>query len=84
MISREFFYLEGRTWLVRIRPTVRRGEAETHVTLEFVTDDETRVVSCLRNEWETPAPDFAGLLARSVAAGASRHIITPADGSPHA
>lgn len=74
MISREFFHVEGRIWLVRIRTAVRKDEAETHVTLELVSDAETRVVSCLRSEWETPDPDYAGLLARSVAAGASHSI----------
>lgn len=74
MREREFFHLEGRTWFVRVRRIVRRDEASTHLTLELVADDETRIVSCRREEWETPEPDFAALLARSVAAGASRHI----------
>ena len=74
MTSREFFFHQGQTWFVRTRESVRRGEAETHVTLELVSDHETRVVSCLREEWEVRNPDFAGLLARSVASGASHHI----------
>jgi hypothetical protein len=74
MTDREFFHLDGRTWFVRVRPTVRSGETETHVTLELVSDTETRVVSCPRAEWSTSAPDFAMLLARSVAAGASRAV----------
>jgi hypothetical protein len=74
MTGREFFYLDGRTWFVRVRPAVRRDESTTHVTLELTSDDETRVVSCPREEWEVLAPDFAALLARSVAAGASRHV----------
>ena len=68
----EFFRLDGRTWLVRVRPTARRDEVETHITLELVSDVETRIVSCRREEWATREPDLAGLLARSVAAGASR------------
>jgi hypothetical protein len=79
MIEREFFHLDGRTWLVRVRPSVRRGEAGTHLTLELVSDVETRVVSCRREEWDTAEPDFAGLLARSVAAGASRHVMQPGE-----
>jgi hypothetical protein len=43
--------------------------------LEFMADDETRVVTCRRVEWEVPAPDFAGLLARSVVGGASRGVL---------
>ena len=74
MREREFFHLEGRTWLVRVRPSVRKGETDTHLTLELVADHETRVVSCQREEWETNEPDFADLVSRSVAAGASRHI----------
>jgi hypothetical protein len=76
-MSREFFHWEGRTWFVRLRPTVRKDETATHVTLELVTDNETRVVSCRRDEWDVAEPDFAGLLARSVAAGASRGIAHP-------
>ena len=45
------------------------------MVLEFMADDETRVVSCHRLEWEVPAPDFAGLLARSVVGGASRGVL---------
>ena len=72
MREREFFHLDGRTWLVRVRPTDRRDEEETHLTLEFVAAHEIRVVSCRREEWETNEPDFAELISRSVAAGASR------------
>ncbi len=82
MAEREFFHFEGRTWLVRVRHTVRRDETETHVTLELIADHETRVVSCRRDEWEVAAPDFATLLGRSVAAGASRHVTQPPDAGP--
>jgi hypothetical protein len=74
MLEREFFHLEGRTWFVRVRPAVRKDETATHLTLELVADQETRVVSVRREEWDTAEPDFAALLSRSVAAGASRHI----------
>jgi hypothetical protein len=77
MTTREFFHIDGKTWLVRSRPAVRKDEAATHVTLELVSDEEVRVVSCLREEWEVPHPDYAGLLARSLAAGASRGIARP-------
>lgn len=80
MTSREFFFHHGKTWFVRTRESVRRGEADTHVTLELVSDHETRVVSCPREEWEVRNPDFAGLLARSVASGASHHIGPPLSG----
>jgi hypothetical protein len=33
-----------------------------------------RVVSCLRSEWESEAPDLAGLLARAVPVGGSRGV----------
>ena len=72
MREREFFHLEGRTWFVRVRPDVRKDEASTHLTLELVADHEIRVVSCRREEWDTSEPDFAALVSRSVAAGASR------------
>jgi hypothetical protein len=73
MAERRFVALNGRVWAVDIRPQVRRNEVGSHVTLEFATDNEIRVVSCPREEWEVPEPDFAALLARSVASGASRH-----------
>ena len=79
MTDREFFHLDGRTWFVRVRGTVRSGETDTHVTLELISDRETRVVSCRRDEWATDAPDFAALMARSVAAGASRQVSHPAE-----
>jgi hypothetical protein len=81
MTSREFFFHQGQTWFVRARESVRRGEAETHVTLELVSDHETRVVSCRREEWEVRNPDFVGLLARSVASGASHNIGPPLSGT---
>jgi hypothetical protein len=81
MTTREFFHVDGRTWLVRFRP-VRKGETGTHVTLELVSDKETRIVSCRREEWEVASPDYAGLLARSVAAGASRSIARPPEPTP--
>jgi hypothetical protein len=80
MTSREFFQYQGQTWLVRAREAVRKDEALTHVTLELVSDTETRVVSCRREEWEVRDPDFASLLAQSVAAGASHSIIPPMSG----
>ena len=80
MTSREFFFHQGQTWFVRIRESVRGGETETHVTLELVSDSETRVVSCRREEWEVRNPDFAGLLSRSVASGASHHVGPPLSG----
>ena len=80
MTTREFFHIDGKTWLVRSRP-VRKDEAGTHVTLELVSDEETRIVSCRREEWEAPDPDYASLLARSVASGASRGIARPPERS---
>jgi hypothetical protein len=74
MLHREYLDSEGRRWRIRARPDVRREEAATNVALEFVAGREVRVVSCLRSEWEIPDPDLAGLLARSVVAGASRNI----------
>jgi hypothetical protein len=74
MIERAFIGPDRRCWFVRPRLSARRDEGVTHVVLELMTDGEIRVVSCLREEWELPAPDFASLLARSVAGGASRAI----------
>jgi hypothetical protein len=82
-MARQFVALNGRIWLIRPRPEVRKNEVGSHVTLELVTDNETRVVSCRRDEWETPEPDLADLLARSVTSGASHGIASrarPADG----
>ncbi|HEX6107653.1 MAG TPA: hypothetical protein VFZ26_18860 [Gemmatimonadales bacterium] len=75
MIERAFIGPDRRFWLVRPRSTARKHEESTHVVLELMTDDETRVVTCPREEWEVPAPDFAALLARSVAGGASRGVL---------
>jgi hypothetical protein len=79
MTTREFFHIDGKIWLVRSRPEVRKDEVSTHVTLELVSDEGTRVVSCLRSEWETPYPDYVALMARSVAAGASHGVARPAE-----
>lgn len=73
MSERRFVAINGRAWAICVRPQVRRNEVGSHVTLEFTSDLEIRVVSCRLEEWEIEEPDFAGLLARSVASGASRH-----------
>jgi hypothetical protein len=65
---------DGRTWVFHPRPEVRHEEADTHVTLLVESLGWVRVVSCLRAEWESPAPDLAGLLARAVPVGASRGV----------
>jgi hypothetical protein len=78
-MAREFIALNGRIWLIRPRPEVRKDEVASHVTLELVSDSETRVVSCRREEWEVGDPDLAALLARSVVSGASRSIVSIRD-----
>lgn len=82
MIERAFIGPDRRFWLVRPRAGARQGERTTHIVLEFLADDETRVVSCPREEWEVPAPDFAGLLARSVPGGASRGVLRMKEAPP--
>jgi hypothetical protein len=42
----------------------------------------TRVVTCRRVDCKFPAPDFAGLLARSVVAGASRGVLRMEEPAP--
>ncbi len=74
-MERKFAGPNGRTWTVRARPYVRKDEMGSSITLEFVTETETRVVSCRREEWSSMEPDIAGLFARSVASGASRNIL---------
>jgi hypothetical protein len=66
----------GRRWTVSPRPYVRKDESG-HVTLELVSDAETRVVSCPREMWESADVDFATLLLRSVPSGAGRNIMSP-------
>lgn len=83
MLERKFVGVDGRTWIVRARPYVRRDEIDSHVTLELATDRETRVISCRREEWDVAEPNLAALLARSVASGASRHIGLPGAASGH-
>lgn len=73
MTERSITGPDGRTWTFRLRPDVRKDEASTHVTVLLESGAEYRVVSCLRSEWESEAPDLAGLLARAVPGGASRH-----------
>jgi hypothetical protein len=68
---------DGRRWTFRLRPDARKEEAETHVTLVLETFGEVRVVTCPRREWESQAPDLAGLLARSLPGGASRGLGVP-------
>lgn len=74
MTERKFTAEDGRIWVVRVRPEVRRNEIATHVTLELSTHNESRVVSCRAVEWYVTDPDFAALLAHSVASGASRSM----------
>jgi hypothetical protein len=74
MAERKFTAGDGRTWVVRVRPEVRRNEVGNHVTLELTAHNEARVVSCRSAEWYMAEPDFPALLARSVAAGASRSM----------
>lgn len=81
-MERAFIAPDRRLWLVRPRSAVRRHERATHITLELLADDETRVVTCRRDEWEVPAPDFNGLLARSLPGGASRNVARPDEASP--
>jgi hypothetical protein len=81
--ERKFVALDGRIWVVSTRPYVRKDEIDSHVTLEFATNRETRVVSCRRDEWEVAEPDLAALLARSVASGASRQVGSPGPSGHH-
>ncbi len=74
--------VDRRIWLVRPRPASRRGEVGTHITLELMTDGETRVVTCLCEEWDIPTPDFSALLARSLPGGASRGIPRSVESPP--
>ena len=46
MRERMFIAADRRVWFVRPRHEVRRHEADTHVTLEMMSDRESRVVSC--------------------------------------
>ena len=63
---------DGRTWTFRPRPEVRKSELGTHVVVLIESLGETRIVSCFREEWDRAAPDWEGLLARSVPVGGSR------------
>jgi hypothetical protein len=72
--DRSYTAPDGRTWVFRPRLEVRHEEAATHVTLLVESLGWVRVVSCLREEWEGPALDLAGLLARAVPVGASRGV----------
>lgn len=74
MTERSYTAPDGRTWIFRRRPEVRHEEAATHVTLLVESLGSVRVVSCLRSEWESPAPDLAGLLERALPVGASRGV----------
>jgi hypothetical protein len=71
---------DGRTWTFRPRSEVRKDETDTHVVLLAESLGETRIVSCLRVEWETATTDLAGLLARSVPEGGSRGVGPSAPG----
>jgi hypothetical protein len=68
---------DGRRWMFRLRPEVRKEEAKTHVTLLLETFGEVRIVTCPRIEWESDALDLAALLARSLPGGASRGLGPP-------
>jgi hypothetical protein len=72
--ERSWVSSDGRTWTFRPRPEVRKDETDTHVVLLVESLGETRIVSCLRAEWESLVPDLGGLLARSVPEGGSRRV----------
>ena len=74
MAERSWVSADGRRWDFRRRPEARKDETETHVILLLESLGETRIVSCLRAEWESAEPDWAGLLARSLPEGGSRGI----------
>jgi hypothetical protein len=74
VVERSWVSSDGRAWRFRPRPEVRKDESETHVVLLVESLGETRIVSCLRGEWESAAPDWAGLVARSVPEGGSRSV----------
>jgi hypothetical protein len=71
---------DGRIWTFRPRSEVRKDETETHVVLLAESLGETRIVSCLRAEWESTTTDLADLLARSVPEGGSRGVGPPSPG----
>lgn len=75
-MERKFVTPNGRSWTIHLRPYVRKDESG-HVTLELISDAETRIVSCPREEWEASDPDLGSLLARSVTTGAGRNIMSP-------
>jgi hypothetical protein len=72
--ERSWISPDGRIWTFRARPEARKDETTTHVVLQVESLGEIRIVSCPREAWEGPAPDWAGLLARSVPAGGSRGV----------
>ncbi len=72
MTARSYTAPDGRTWTFRPRPEVRKEEAATHVTLLVESLGEVRVVSCLRDAWESGEPDYLAWLARAVPLGGSR------------
>jgi hypothetical protein len=72
--ERSWVSSDGRTWIFRPRPDVRKHETDTHVVLLAESLGETRIVSCLRAEWESIVPDLGGLFARSVPEGGSRGV----------
>ena len=74
MPERSWIDADGRRWRFRPRPDVRKEETETHVVLLVESLGETRIVSCLRDEWASADPDWAGLIARSLPEGGSRGV----------
>ena len=79
-MERKYTAPNGRIWTVRPRPYVRKDEVGERITLEFVSDRETRVASCHREEWNVEKPDLAALLARSVTSGAGRNLMSSGGG----
>jgi hypothetical protein len=74
VVERSWVSSDGRIWTFRLRPDVRKDETNTHVILLAESLGETRIVSCLRSEWERLVPDLGSLLARSVPEGGSRGV----------
>ena len=79
-----FIDARGEEWTFARRRGVRRSEEDTHIAVVARSAFQSRIVTCHRDEWETPRPDLSSLLARSVPAGGSRANPGPARPGPAA
>jgi hypothetical protein len=68
---------DGQEWIFTEREHVRRGEEGRLAAVMVRSQRHSRIVICLRGEWDAPEPDLDTLLVASMPSGASKAATPP-------